>query len=135
MARIPTHLLAPAQDDLVVRRDDKRTMQPAHMVAGTLAFGLGLLGIYDESFVVIEFLKGFMQPATAVVGLIAVIAGACRTRPRPGHIGAGLVLLGLAVYGFYDEYYAVLDFLKGSVPLAMVGAGSVAVMSGIHRLR
>jgi hypothetical protein len=44
-------------------------------------------------------------------------------------------MLCLAIYGFYDEYYAVLDFVKGATPLAMVGIGSVAVVSGVNRLR
>jgi hypothetical protein len=104
--------------------------------------GLGLAGIYDEYFVVVEFLKGFSQPLTALVGLIAVISGVSK-RKRPDrrlgsstvHIVFGLALLGLAVYGFYDNYYAVMDFLKGSMPILLIGVGTVAVFSGINRLR
>ncbi len=110
-------------------------MRPAHIVGGALAFGLGLLGVYDEYFVVVEFLKGMLQPATALAGLLAVIAGMARFRPSTPHIVTGLVLLAVAVYGFYDEYYAVLDFVKGIVPIGMVGVGSVAVVSGVNRLR
>jgi len=112
-----------------------RQMRPAHIALGAIAFGLGLLGVYDEYFVVVEFLKGALQPATAFIGLVAVIAGMARLRPKAGHIVFGLVLLALSIYGFYDEYYAVLDFLKGAVPVAMVGVGCVAVASGVNRLR
>ncbi len=105
------------------------------MLAGALVFGLGLIGVYDEYFVVIEFIKGLLQPATAAIGLLAVISGIARLKPSAAHIAGGLALLCLAVYGFYDEYYAVLDFVKGSVPIGMVGVGSVAVVSGVNRLR
>ncbi|HEY3359027.1 MAG TPA: hypothetical protein VGQ83_37600 [Polyangia bacterium] len=110
-------------------------MRPVHILGGAVAFGVGLWGIYDEYFVTIEFLKGAMQPITALIGLVAVIAGMARVRPSAGHIVFGLVLLSLSIYGFYDEYYAVIDFLKGALPLAMVGAGCVAVASGVNRLR
>ncbi|MBI5481363.1 MAG: hypothetical protein HY906_21065 [Deltaproteobacteria bacterium] len=110
-------------------------MRMSHIIGGAVAFGVGLIGVYDEYFVVVEFLKGFLQPATALVGLVAVIAGLARLRPSPAHIAFGLALLGLAVYGFYDEYYAVLDFVKGATPLVMVGVGSIAVVSGVNRLR
>ncbi len=114
-------------------------MRPAHLIAGTAAFGLGLAGIYDEYFVVIEFIKGLMQPATAAVGLVAVIAGMSRRKrdgsPTASQIVFGLAMLALAVYGFYDEFFAVMDFFKGSVPLVMIGGGLIAVFSGINRLR
>jgi hypothetical protein len=110
-------------------------MRLIHLIGGALAFALGLWGVYDDYFIVIEFVKGVMQPAGALVGLIAVIAGMARIRPSPGHIVFGLALLTISVYGFYDEYYAVLDFVKGVVPIGMVGAGGVAVLGGVNRLR
>jgi hypothetical protein len=112
------------------------------IIAGTVALGLGLAGIYDEYFVVIEFIKGIAQPLTALVGLIAVIAGASRRQciggrqgPCAGHIVFGLALLAFAVYGFYDEYYAVMDFFKGAVPVGLIGLGTVAVWSGLNRIK
>ena len=110
-------------------------MRLGHIIAGALAFGVGLWGVYDEYFVTIEFLKSASQPLLALVGLIAVIAGMARLKPSAGHIVFGLLLLIVSVYGFYDEYYAVLDFVKGATPLLMVGLGSVAVVSGVNRLR
>jgi small neutral amino acid transporter SnatA (MarC family) len=114
-------------------------MRPLHIAAGTAAFGLGLAGIYDEYFVVIEFIKGLMQPATAAVGLVAVIAGMSHRKrdgsPTTAQIVFGLAMLALAIYGFYDEFFAVMDFFKGSVPLVMIGGGIIAVWSGINKLR
>jgi UDP-N-acetylmuramyl pentapeptide phosphotransferase/UDP-N-acetylglucosamine-1-phosphate transferase len=117
-------------------------MRTRHIIAGTVALGLGLAGIYDEYFVVVEFLKGIAQPLTALVGIIAVISGISRRKGPDRRLGSGtihivfgLVLLGVAVYGFYDEYYAVMDFLKGSLPIVLIGVGTVAVFSGINRLR
>ena len=117
-------------------------MRIRHIIAGTVLLGLGLAGIYDEYFVVVEFLKGASQPLTALVGVIAVISGVSK-RKRPNrrlgsstvHIVFGLVLLALAVYGFYDNYYAVMDFIKGSTPIILIGVGTIAVFSGINRLR
>ncbi len=110
-------------------------MRLAHIAGGAIACALGVLGIYDEYFVVIEFLKGMLPPVMSVGGLVAVISGMARFRPSTGHIVAGLVLLALAVYGFYDEYFAVLDFTKGALPVAMVVIGTIAVLSGVKRLR
>ncbi len=110
-------------------------MRPAHIIGGAVAFGLGLIGVYDEYFVVVEFIKGMIQPATALIGIVAVVAGMARLRPSVPHIVFGLVMLCLAIYGFYDEYYAVLDFVKGATPLVMVGLGTIAVVSGVQKLR
>ena len=116
-------------------------MRARHILAGTTALGLGLAGIYDEYFVVIEFIKGISQPLTALLGLIAVIAGMSRrigpksVASQAAQMAFGLVLLAVAVYGFYDNYYAVMDFLKGCVPVVLIGIGTIAVLSGINRLR
>lgn len=110
-------------------------MRLPHIVGGAIACGLGLLGVYDEYFVVIEFLKGMLPVAMVLLGLVAVVSGMARFRPSTGHIVTGLILVALAVYGFYDEYYAVLDFTKGGLPLTMAGIGTIAVLSGVKRLR
>jgi len=110
-------------------------MQPMQILFGAILLGLGLWGVYDEYFVVVEFIKGILQPATGVIGLVALIAGLTRRELSIPHVVFGILLLCLTVYGFYDEYYAVLDFVKGALPLAMVGIGTVAVASGIGRLR
>ena len=96
-----------------------RTRLP-HILGGAAALGLGVYGIYDEYFVVIEFLQGFLQPLLALVGIVSMLAGILGSRTRPGHIVCGLLLLGVGLYGFFDEYYATLDFFKGAVPVALL---------------
>jgi hypothetical protein len=110
-------------------------MRLAHIAGGAIALGVGILGVYDEYFVCIEFLKGMLPPLMSLAGLLAVISGIARFRPSTGHIVGGLILLALGVYGFYDEYFAVLDFSKGALPVAMVATGTIAVLSGVKRLR
>ena len=110
-------------------------MRVWHIGLGATALGLGIVGIYDEYFTVIEFIKGFVQPLTALIGFIAVLAGLMSVKQKTGHIVFGLVMLGIGIYGFFDEYYAVLDFFKGSVPLLMLVIGMISVASGIKQLK
>jgi len=109
-------------------------MRAGHIAGGAVALGLGLYGIYDEYFVTVEFLKGALQPMLALGGLIAILAGLLNFKPRATHVGLGLLLLGIGIYGFYDEYFAVLDFFKGAVPLALLGVGMVSVVAGVRQL-
>jgi UDP-N-acetylmuramyl pentapeptide phosphotransferase/UDP-N-acetylglucosamine-1-phosphate transferase len=106
-----------------------------HLLIGIVALGIGVFGIYDEYFTVVEFIKGFLQPLFALIGFIAILAGLLSTKPKTGHIIFGLLFLGVGIYGFFDEYYAVLDFFKGSVPLAMLVIGMVSVASGVKQLK
>lgn len=109
-------------------------MRIPYLFGGVIALGLGIFGIYDEYFTVVEFIKGVMQPLFAFVGLIAILAGLLTIKPKIGHVVFGIVLLGLGIYGFFDEYYAALDFFKGSVPLAMLFIGMTAVVAGVKIL-
>ena len=109
-------------------------MRSFHIIGGAIALGLGVFGIYDEYFTVVEFLKGFLQPLFAIIGLIAILAGLLTVKTKTGHVVFGVVLLGLGIYGFFDEYYAVLDFFKGSVPLLMLLLGMVSVAAGVKHL-
>lgn len=109
-------------------------MRVGHLAVGAAALGLGLYGLYDEYFVTVEFIKGALQPMLAMVGLIAILAGLLNYKPRMAHVVLGLVLLGIGIYGFYDEYFAVLDFFKGAVPLALLGIGMVSVVAGVRQL-
>jgi len=109
-------------------------MRILFLVGGAIALGLGIFGVFDEYFTVVEFIKGFMQPLLVIVGLVAILAGLLGVKLRIGHIVFGVVLLGLGIYGFFDEYYASLDFLKGSVPLAMLLVGITAVVAGVRKL-
>ena len=109
-------------------------MRRWHVIGGAIALGLGIVGIYDEYFTVVEFLKGFLQPLFALIGLIAILAGLLTIKPKIGHVVFGAVLLGVGIYGFFDEYYAVLDFFKGSVPLVLLLVGMVQVVAGVKHL-
>ena len=46
------------------------------------------------------------------------------------HIIIGLFIMALGVWGLYDEYYYVVDFLKGSLPLVLMGGGLLATLAG-----
>lgn len=105
-----------------------------HTIGGTIAVGLGVYGIYDEYFVVIEFLKGVIQPVLFLFGLLAILAGILTNRIKYGQIVLGLGLTGLGVYGFFDEYYATLDFFKGSMPPLLLILGMVSVVGGVRQL-
>lgn len=105
-----------------------------HLLGGVIALGLGIFGLYDEYFTVIEFFKGAVQPLLSFAGLIAILAGILGTKRRIGQVVLGLVLLGVGIYGFFDEYYATLDFFKGSVPVALLIAGTMSVVAGVKLL-
>ena len=47
------------------------------------------------------------------------------------HVVCGLVLIVLGVWGLYDEYYYVLDLVKGGGPVVLMLLGLVAMLAGI----
>lgn len=110
-------------------------MRGWQLAGGAVALGLGLLGLYDEYFVVVEFIKGSLQPLLACIGFVAILAGVFSQQVRLGQVAIGLVLMGLGIYGFYDEYFAVLDFLKGAVPPLLLLSGLVTVIAGVRQLK
>lgn len=99
-----------------------------------MSLGLGIYGLYDEYFTVVEFFKGAVQPLLSFVGLIAIMSGIFGAKRKVGQVVLGLILLGVGIYGFFDEYYATLDFFKGSVPVALLVAGTVSVVAGVKLL-
>jgi hypothetical protein len=109
-------------------------MKTWHVLGGALALGLGILGVFDEYFVVVEFIKGSIQPLLALVGMTAIFASLLSRRPRMIHLVFGLAALGVGIYGFFDEYYATLDFFKGAVPLALLFLGTVSVVAGVKQM-
>ena len=110
-------------------------MKTWHIVGGAIALGLGVYGVYDEYFTVVELIKGFIQPVLIIVGLTAVLGGLLSAKPKRPHVVVGLALLGLGIYGFFDEYYATLDFVKGAVPPLLLIIGMVSVVSGVKQLQ
>lgn len=109
-------------------------MKVSHIIAGIIAVSLGVYGVFDEYFVVIEFIKGSIQPLLFLAGLFGILAGILTNKLKTGHVIIGLLLTGLGVYGFLDEYYATLDFFKGAVPPILLIIGMVAVVGGIRQL-
>jgi hypothetical protein len=109
-------------------------MKNWHVTIGAISLALGVYGIYDEYFVVVEFIKGSLQPLTALVGLICILAGLFSYQPRIKHVAFGLLLVGIGIYGFFDEYFAVLDFFKGALPPALLLVGMVSVVAGVKNL-
>ena len=44
-----------------------------------------------------------------------------------GQIIIGLFLAALGIWGLFDEWYYVLDFLKGMAPLVMIVVGMLSL--------
>ena len=42
----------------------------------------------------------------------------------------GLFFIALGVWGFFDEYYYVADFLKGGIPILLMLSGLIAALAG-----
>ena len=110
-------------------------MRRNHVIGGLIVFSVGLFLLYLFSPSVVEVLKGALQPALIVIGLVAM-AGAIlgnKEFKRMNLIVAVLFLL-LGLYGLYDEYYAVMDFFSGMMPPLLVVAGLVSIFHGIKKL-
>lgn len=50
---------------------------------------------------------------------------------RKLHLIAGVVLLVLGLYGAYDEFFNVIDFIKGASPVIFIICGIVALAAGL----
>jgi CHASE2 domain-containing sensor protein len=109
-------------------------MKIGHIIAGIIAVSLGIYGVFDEYFVVVEFIKGSIQPLLFLAGIFGILSGILTNKLKIIHVIVGLLLTGLGVYGFMDEYYATLDFFKGAVPPFLLLLGMVAVVGGIRQL-
>jgi hypothetical protein len=46
------------------------------------------------------------------------------------HIVVGLLLLALGVWGLYDQYYYVVDLIKGGGPILLMVGGLIASLAG-----
>ncbi|MEI8346926.1 MAG: hypothetical protein WCG27_05635 [Pseudomonadota bacterium] len=53
---------------------------------------------------------------------------------RKIHVGIGVFFLVNGIYGVYDEYISVIDFLKGASPLIFLAIGGVALVAGITKV-
>lgn len=52
---------------------------------------------------------------------------------RKINLGVGVFALANGIYGVYDEYFNVIDFLKGAGPLILIAIGVVALLAGLTR--
>lgn len=109
-------------------------MKIGHIIAGVIAVSLGIYGVFDEYFVVVEFIKGSIQPLLFLAGVLGILAGILTNKFKTSLVVFGLLFTGLGVYGFMDEYYATLDFFKGAIPPFLLVLGMVAVVGGIRQL-
>ena len=111
-------------------------MRLAHIIGGQILFGLGLFLVYLNSAVVVEVFKGAIQPVIILLGLLAFAAAVFGKKDfRKINATIAGVLIVLGIFGLYDEYYAVVDFLHGFIPLFLFVTGIVAVISGIKQLK
>ncbi len=111
-------------------------MRIGHIIGGLVVFSLGLFLAYLNSAVVVVFFKGAVQPATILLGFVALIAALLgRVEFRTiNSILAGVFLI-VGFYGLYDEYYAVLDFCYGFLPFFLLITGVVSLTYGIKKLK
>ena len=42
----------------------------------------------------------------------------------------GLFFIALGIWGLFDEYYYVADFIKGGLPILLMLSGLVATLAG-----
>ena len=46
------------------------------------------------------------------------------------HIFAGLFMAAVGIWGIFEEYYYVADFIKGGGPLFLMAGGVLATLAG-----
>lgn len=46
------------------------------------------------------------------------------------HIILGLFFIALGIWGLFDEYYYVADFIKGGISFLLMSSGLVATLAG-----
>nr|WCC90948.1 magnetosome protein MamI-2 [Desulfobacteraceae bacterium] len=111
-------------------------MRKEHIIGGLVTFGIGLFLTFYNCVYVVEFIKGVIQPVFILIGLLALAAGIFNHNGfRKINYSIAAILLALGFYGFYDEYYAVMDFLYGIFPLCLFIGGIIAVIHGIRHVK
>jgi len=110
-------------------------VRKGHAISGCVIFGLGIFFCYLNSAYVVEFFKGLIQPLTIFIGLTALLAAIFgKQQFSKFNYGVAAVFLIVGLYGLYDEYYAVLDFIYGFMPLFLLFGGIIAVVHGVRKL-
>jgi tetrahydromethanopterin S-methyltransferase subunit C len=111
-------------------------MRKNHITGGLIVFGVGLFFAYANSVYVVEFIKGAIQPITLFIGIVAIAAEIFgKNAVKRINYALGTVFLIIGLYGLYDEYYAVLDFFYGFIPLFLLITGTIGIVHGINQLK
>jgi asparagine N-glycosylation enzyme membrane subunit Stt3 len=112
-------------------------MRLSHFIAGLLMFGLGLFLAFYYSPLVVEFIKGAVQPVAIVIGLLALLSVVFdRTPFKKTNLMIAVIFLAVGLYGMFaggDEYIATCDLFVGLFPIAMVICGLLSVLHGIRK--
>lgn len=113
----------------------REAMRYGHFFSGILGFSLGLFFTYMNSPLVVEFIKGALQPVTVILGLLVLLSVVFnKTKHKKINLAAAVVLLALGAYGVYDEYLAVKDLFFGAGPILLICLGCLAVANGIKAM-
>ncbi len=107
-------------------------MRKGHIILGLTVFGIGLFLLYLNSAIVAEFIKGLVQPVLILLGLLCLAAALfARDDFKKINAVAAVLFLAVGIYGLWDEYYAVLDFVSGLTPLLFLVCGTICLVYGI----
>ncbi len=49
------------------------------------------------------------------------------------HIITGLFFIALGIWGVFDEWYYVVDFVKGGSPVVLISVGAIAMLAGLAK--
>lgn len=110
------------------------TKQQFHTGFGVAMLVLGLYGVYDQLYNVIDFATGVVNVVLLLLGLIILVSGVLKGGMSKVVAGVGCVLAVIGLYGLYDEWSATVDVFRGLSPLVLILFGVVSLVSGIRVL-
>ncbi len=107
-------------------------MRKGQIIGGLTVFGIGLFLLYLNSAIVAEFIKGIVQPIFILLGLLCLAAAIFAGNDfKKINAVAAVLFLAVGLYGLWDEYYAVLDFVSGFTPVFFIVCGTISLDYGI----
>jgi len=59
-----------------------------HIIIGLFFISLGIWGVFDEWYYVVDFLKGFFSIFLVIIGLIGILAGIVGSKGRTAPVSA-----------------------------------------------
>ncbi|MBL6988532.1 MAG: hypothetical protein ISR65_02065 [Bacteriovoracaceae bacterium] len=112
---------------------NKRTF---HLLFGLTMLGLGIFGIIDEWYNVIDFVLGLSAIVLTLWGTVLIAVGGKRSGfSRTIYVSIGLFLFCFGVFGIYDEWGTVRDLGIGIIPVLSLMFGTLALVAGVNRLK